>query len=60
MTLGRKYLFPPLSSGGALVFRPWFRFHTSLIEPDVRVSHPALGQDIRCSLSEGYELSTAV
>src|ERR1700736_259300 len=27
---------PPLSSGGALVVRPWLRFHTPLIEPDVR------------------------
>ena len=30
-TLGRAYLLPPLSSGGALVVRPWLRFHTPLI-----------------------------
>ena len=37
MTVGRTYLFPPLSSGGALLVRPWLRFHTPLIEPDMRV-----------------------
>ena len=31
-------LFPPLSSGGALVARPWLRFHTPLIEPDMQIS----------------------
>ena len=31
MALGRACLFPPLSSGGALVARPWLRFHTPLI-----------------------------
>src|SRR6202162_6061662 len=30
--------FPPLSSGGALVVRPWLRFHIPLIEPDRRIS----------------------
>src|SRR5258705_13540077 len=35
-TLGRAYLFPPLSSGGALVVHPWLRFHTPLIEPDMQ------------------------
>src|SRR5271163_4019716 len=38
IALGRACLFPPLSSGGALVARPWLRFHTPLIEPDVRIS----------------------
>ena len=38
MALGRAYRFPPLSSGGALVARPWLRFHTPLIEPDMRIS----------------------
>ena len=37
MALGRAYLLPPLSSGGALVARPWLRFHTPLIEPDMRI-----------------------
>src|SRR5215203_3039008 len=36
--LGRTYLLPPLSSGGASVVRPWLRFHTPLIEPDMQVS----------------------
>ena len=38
MALGRAYLFPPLSSDGALVARPWLRFHTPRIEPDVRIA----------------------
>ena len=29
---------PPLSFGGALVVRPWPRFHTPLIEPDTQIS----------------------
>jgi hypothetical protein len=28
--------FPPLSFGGALRVRPWLRFHTPFIEPDVQ------------------------
>src|SRR5580693_309510 len=38
VALGRACLFPPLSSGGALVAQPWLRFHTPLIEPDVQIS----------------------
>src|SRR5262245_1731622 len=38
VSLGRTYPFPPLSSGGALVVRPWLRFHIPLIEPDGRIS----------------------
>src|SRR5262250_1099990 len=38
ISVGRTYLFPPLSSGGALVVRPWLRFHIPLIEPDRRLS----------------------
>ena len=38
MAVGRTYLFPPLSSGGALVVRPWLRFHIPLIEPDMQIS----------------------
>jgi hypothetical protein len=38
VALGRTYLFPPLSSGGALVVQPWLRFHIPLIEPDMRIS----------------------
>jgi hypothetical protein len=33
VSVGRTYLSPPLSSGGALVVRPWLRFHIFLIEP---------------------------
>ena len=36
VAVGRTYLLPPLSSGGASLVRPWLRFHTPLIEPDVR------------------------
>ena len=38
MALGRAYLLPPLSSGGALVVQPWLRFHIPLIEPDMQIS----------------------
>jgi hypothetical protein len=38
VSVGRTYLFPPLSSGGALVVRPWLRFHIPLIEPDRQIS----------------------
>ena len=38
VAVGRTYLFPPLSSGGALVVQPWLRFHIPLIEPDVQIS----------------------
>src|SRR4029077_19751766 len=38
VAVGRTYLLPPLSSGGALVVRPWLRFHTPLIEPDMQIS----------------------
>ena len=38
MALGRTYLLPPLSSGGALVVQPWLRFHIPLIEPDMQIS----------------------
>src|SRR5262249_39753155 len=38
VAVGRTYLFPPLSSGGALVVWPCLRFHIPLIEPDRRLS----------------------
>src|ERR1700676_4427484 len=31
VTLGRTYLLPPLSSGGASMVPPWLRFHIPLI-----------------------------
>src|SRR6516162_10733784 len=37
VAVGRTYLLPPLSSGGALLVRPWLRFHIPLIEPDRRI-----------------------
>src|SRR5215469_5331924 len=37
VAVGRTYLLPPLSSGGASLVRPWRRFHTPLIEPDMQV-----------------------
>src|SRR5271169_1005965 len=47
VALGQACVLPPLSFGGALVARPWLRFHIPLIEPDMRISlHPALGQDL--------------
>jgi len=45
VAVGRTYLLPPLSSGGASLVRPWLRFHTPLIEPDMqicRVAQPLL------------------
>src|ERR1700682_1735297 len=38
VAVGRTYLLPPLSFGGALLVRPWLRFHTPLIEPDMQIS----------------------
>ena len=38
VALGRAYLLPPLSSGGALLVQPWLRFHIPLIEPDRQIS----------------------
>jgi hypothetical protein len=37
VAVGRTYLLPPLSSGGASLVRPWLRFHTPLIEPDMEI-----------------------
>ena len=37
VAVGRTYLLPPLSSGGASLVRPWLCFHTPLIEPDVQI-----------------------
>src|SRR5665811_1305693 len=38
VAVGRTYLLPPLSSGGALLVRPCLRFHFPLIEPDIQIS----------------------
>src|SRR6516225_8475737 len=38
VAVGRTYLLPPLSFGGASLVRPWLRLHTPLIEPDMQIS----------------------
>ena len=54
VAVGRTYLLPPLSSGGASLVRPWLRFHTPLIEPDMRIARiRALGQDLTASPTTG-------
>src|SRR6202045_566976 len=66
--LGRTYLLPPLSSGGASLVRPWLRFHTPLIEPDMQICrirlsdktsrlHPRRAPTKPC---EAYELEAPV
>ncbi len=56
---------PPLSSDGALVVRPWLRFHIPLIEPDVRryrirlsdkTSHFAFARDASAVSEHSSEL----
>jgi len=42
--LGRTYRLPALSYAGASLFPPCFRFHTPLIEPDVRISRFRLSE----------------
>src|SRR3984893_12068431 len=48
VALGRTYLLPPLSSGGALLVRPWLRFHIPLIEPDRQISRIRLVWGFLC------------
>src|ERR1700747_1168687 len=38
VAVGRTYLLPPLSFGGASLARPWLRFHIPLIEPGMQIS----------------------
>jgi hypothetical protein len=47
VAVGRTYPLPPLSFGGASLARPWLRFHTPLIEPDVQVSRIRLSDNTR-------------
>jgi hypothetical protein len=42
--LGGAYLLPTLSSVGASLATPCFRFHTPLIEPDVRICRIRLSE----------------
>src|SRR5258705_4982234 len=46
VAVGRTYLLPPLSFGGALLVRPWLRFHIPLIEPDMQISRIRLSDKI--------------
>src|SRR6202795_5084154 len=57
VALGRTYLLPPLSSGGALVVQPWLRFHIPLIEPDVRISRIRLVWGFLCQAASTPFLS---
>ncbi len=42
--VGAAYLFPALSSAGASLASPCFRFHIPLIEPDGRISRFRLSE----------------
>src|SRR5258705_12196845 len=42
--VGTAYLLPALSSAGASLASPCFRFHIPLIEPDVRISRFRLSE----------------
>jgi hypothetical protein len=47
--LGSAYLLPALSSAGASLASPCFRFHIPLIEPDVRIVRIRLSEKVsRC------------
>src|ERR1019366_1237931 len=48
VALGRTYLLPPLSSGGASMVSPWLRFHIPLIEPDRQISRIRLVWGFLC------------
>jgi hypothetical protein len=42
--VGAAYLLPALSSAGASIAAPYFRFHIPLIEPDERISRFRLSE----------------
>jgi hypothetical protein len=49
VVLGWAYRLPTLSSVGASLAPPCFRFHTPLIEPDVRIARIRLSEKVsRC------------
>src|SRR6476620_1074839 len=57
VALGRTYLLPPLSSGGALVVPPWLRFHIPLIEPARQISRIRLSDKTsRCRVQRHLQL----
>src|SRR6516225_3271178 len=54
VALGRPYLLPPLSSGGASLGRPWLPFpHPAHRTGHADLPHPALGQDVTPSPTTG-------
>jgi hypothetical protein len=61
--LGAAYLLPALSSAGASIAAPYFRFHIPLIEPDGPVSGIRLSEkgsrcrprEIACPLGKADE-----
>src|SRR5712691_3083335 len=53
VAVGRACLFPPLSSGGALVARPWLRFHIPLIGR-VENWRAGLGRSLGSLLSRSF------
>jgi hypothetical protein len=61
VALGRTYLLPPLSSGGALVVQPTPFPHPAHRTGHADLPHPALGQDFtlsRATPSAAYEHSS--
>jgi hypothetical protein len=59
--LGGGYRWPTLSSVGASLAPPCFRFHTPLIEPDVRICRirlsektPAIAEAIACDAVRNF------
>jgi hypothetical protein len=60
VAVGRTYLFPPLSFGGALAVRPWLRLHIPLIEPDVQISRIRLSESGRIEARTGLRMMPTV
>ncbi len=59
VAVGSAYLFPPLSSGGASIAEPSTPFpHPAHRTGRALFTHPALGQDITPSHTEGHEQSS--
>src|SRR6516162_6181741 len=54
VAVGRTYLLPPLSSGGASLGRPWLPFpYPAHRTGHADLPHPALGQDVTPSPTTG-------
>ena len=57
MAVGRTYLLPPFSSDGASLARPWLRFHTPLIEPDMKICRGPIYQGMgETGFAEGQNM----